>query len=63
MKTKAEVPVGAPETFTVDAVEMMRAIRDRMSTETAGMTLAQLQEYMRRQMTAAGYEPLAVQVP
>ncbi len=43
---------------TFDAVKMMRDIRDKVSSETQNMTLAELKEYIRKKIKEGNLKPI-----
>lgn len=43
---------------TFDAVKMMREIRDKISIETKGMTLAELKLYIQTRMKESNFKPV-----
>ncbi len=43
---------------TFDAVKMMRDIRDKVSTETQGMTFAELKEYIQVKIKESKLKPI-----
>ena len=46
------------KTKTFDAVKMMRDIRDKISSETANMTLEELKIYIETRMKNSGLKPI-----
>ena len=54
---KKDLPAGqAGKTF--DAVKMMREIRDKISVETKGMTLAELKLYIQNRIKESKFKPV-----
>jgi len=43
---------------TFDAVKMMREIRDKISVETKGMTLAELKLYIQSRIKENNFKPI-----
>ncbi len=43
---------------TFDAVKMMREIRDKISVETKGMTLAELKLYIQTHVKDSNFKPI-----
>jgi hypothetical protein len=43
---------------TFDAVKMMREIRDKVSSETQNMTLAELKEYIQKKIKESKFKPV-----
>ena len=43
---------------TFDAVKMMREIRDKISIETKGMTLAELKSYIQARIKENNFKPV-----
>ena len=43
---------------TFDAVKMMREIRDKISAETKGMTLAELKLYIQTRIKESNFKPI-----
>ncbi len=43
---------------TFDAVKMMREIRDKISIETKGMTLAELKLYIETRIKESNFKPI-----
>jgi hypothetical protein len=43
---------------TFDAVKMMREIRDKISVETKGMTLAELKLYIQTRIKESKFKPI-----
>lgn len=43
---------------TLDAVKMMREIRDKISVETKGMTLAELKLYIQTSIKESKFKPV-----
>ncbi len=43
---------------TFDAVKMMREIRDKISVETKGMTLAELKLYIQTRIKESKFKPV-----
>jgi len=43
---------------TFDAVKMMREIRDKISVETKGMTLAELKLYIQNHIIESKFKPV-----
>ena len=43
---------------TVDAVKLMRNARDKISSETEGMTLQELKKYIEEQMEKSKSKPV-----
>ena len=46
------------EMKTFDAVKMMRDIRDKISVETKGMTLAELKLYIQTRIKESKFKPV-----
>ena len=43
---------------TFDAVKMMREIRDKISAETKGMSLAELKSYIQNHIKESNFKPV-----
>ena len=43
---------------TFDAVKTMREIRNKISTETDGMSLAELKKYIQKQKELSGFKAI-----
>ena len=43
---------------TIDAVKMMRDIRDKVSTETQNMTFVELKEYIQNKIKESNMKPV-----
>ena len=54
---KKDLPAGQTGK-TFDAVKMMREIRDKISTETNGMTLAELKLYIETRIKESKFRPV-----
>jgi hypothetical protein len=42
----------------IDAVKMMREIRDKVSLETKGMTLAELKLFIQKRIKESNFKPV-----
>ena len=54
---KKDLPAAQAEK-TFDAVKMMRDIRDKISVETKGMTLAELKSYIQDRIKESKFKPV-----